>query len=375
MSVRKRKDTKNPRWTARWKNPQGKWQTKDFKTKAEAAQYEAQMISDVRRGDYTDPHAAKTPLGVVYSNWKSQESSLKPKTQESYASLWRCLVEPEWSLRPLSRINRAEVRKWIAESASISGRKVSASRMRQAVVLLKKLLDHAVELGLLNRNPLGQLKGLLPKLQDQKPKRALEMDELLNLSDECGDYRLMILLAGLTGLRWAELIALEPADFDFKVKKVVVNKSLSEVNGVIHKVTTKSGKSRELPIPEYLIQELRQLVLKSTEGKPVFSAREGGILRRANFTKRVFQPALERAGLKEVRIHDLRHTAVSHQLRAGANLLAISKIAGHAKPSTTLNVYAHELDDSLDTIRSTIDEMLPGKSCDRFVTDSRTKTA
>jgi len=375
MSVRKRKDTKNPRWTARWKNPQGRWQTRDFKTKAEAVQYKAQMLADVRRGDYTDPHAAKTPLRVVYADWVNTENSLKPKTKESYASLWRCLVEPEFAQRPLSRINRAEVRKWVSEAQSVSGRKVSASRMRQAAILLKKLLDHAVEMGLLNRNPLAQLRGLLPKLMDQKPKRALEMKELLKLAEECGEYRLMILLAGLTGLRWAELIALEPTDFDFKEKKVVVNKSLSEVNGVFHKVSTKSGKARELPIPEYLIQELRQLVIASEQGKPVFLSKEGGVLRRANFTKRTFKPAIESAGLKGVRIHDLRHTAVSHQLRAGANLLAISKIAGHAKPSTTLNVYAHELDDSLDTIRTTIDEMLPGNSCDRFVTDSEIKAA
>jgi integrase len=333
------------------------------------------MISDVRKGDYTDPHAAKTYLKAVFEDWVATENSLKPKTKESYVSLWRCLIEPEWARRPIASINRAEVRKWISEGRSISGRKVSASRIRQAAILLKKLLDHSVELGLLNRNAISPLKGLLPKIENQKPKRALEMDELLRLADACGEYRLMILLAGLTGLRWAELIALEAEDFDFKSKKIVVNKSLSEVNGSFYAVSTKSGKSRDLPIPDYLLQELRQVVLASAKGKPVFSSKEGGLLRRANFTKRVFAPALEKANLSGVRIHDLRHTAVSHQLRAGANLLAISKIAGHSKPSTTLNIYAHELDDSLDTIRSTIDEMLTGSSCDRFVTDSDIQTA
>ena len=130
MSVRKRTDTKSIRWTATWKAPNGKWQCKDFKTKAEALAYKAQMTSQVQQGDYANPHAGKTKLSVVYLNWKKTESRLKPKTRKSYDSLWKCLVEPRWGNTQITSITKAEVKNWLNDSNSLTGNKVSPSRMR-----------------------------------------------------------------------------------------------------------------------------------------------------------------------------------------------------------------------------------------------------
>ena len=369
MSVRRRKDTKSPRWTARWRNSAGKWQTKDFRTKSEAKAFEAQMKSDVRRGDYSDPHSAKVQIGKVYKEWRSTQSSLKPKSLDSYDSLWRCLVEPNWANRTLAQVSRAEVKKWVGESKSTTGKKISPSRMRQAVVLLNNVLNHAVDMGLINRNPLGNLKGLLPRLEPRKPVKVLEASELATLAENCGPYKVAILLAGLTGIRWAELVALEKADFNFDEKIIRISKSISEVNGILHPVTTKSGKARELPIPEILSKELKAIVLSTSAGKPVFTGPKGGYLRRSNFARDIFSPAVKKSGSNGIRFHDLRHTAISLQLSAKADVLAVSKIAGHSKPSTTLNVYAHELGSSMEVIRKTIDGIDLETECDRFATD------
>ncbi len=375
MSVKKRRDTKSVRWQARWRNSEGLWQAKDFPTKAEAVHYEAQMKSDVQRGDYTNPRSAKTRIEAVYRDWSRASDSLKPKTKDSYESLWKCLVKPHWGSKKLRDVTRAEVRNWAHEAKSSSGRAVSPSRIRQAAVLLNLILNHAVDMKLLNKNPLGATKGLLPKLESRKQKRALEISELSRLAENCGDYQAMILLAGLTGLRWAELIALTPEDFDFKQKTLKVNKSLSEVNGKFHHVPTKSGKSRVLPIPEFMLSALRSLALTTTQGNAVFTSSEGSYLRKGNFSKRIFKPALKKSELVGVRFHDLRHTAVSLQLRAGADILALSRVAGHSSPSITLNVYAHELDDSTSLIRKAIDGIASDSLWDRYGTESKNKTA
>ena len=241
--------------------------------------------------------------------------------------------------------------------------------------MLNLILNHAVDMKLLNKNPLGTTKGLLPKLESRKHKRALEISELSRLAENCGNYQSMIFLAGLTGLRWAELIALTPEDFDFKQKTLQVNKTLSEVNGKFHHVPTKSGKTRVLPIPEFMLSTLRSLVLTTTKGNSVFTSSEGSYLRKGNFAKRIFKPALKKSKLDGVRFHDLRHTAVSLQLRAGADILALSRVAGHSSPSITLNVYAHELDDSTSLIRKAIDDIAIDSLWDRYGTDSKTKTA
>ena len=375
MSVKRRRDTRSVRWQARWRNAEGLWQAKDFATKVEAVHYEAQMKSDVQRGDYTNPRSAKTRIGVVYQDWSRATDSLKPKTKDSYESLWKCLVKPHWGNKTLGDVTRAEVRNWAHEAISSSGRKVSPSRIRQAVVLLNLILNHAVDMKLLNKNPLGTTKGLLPKLESRKHKRALEISELSRLAENCGNYQSMILLAGLTGLRWAELIALTPEDFDFKKKTLQVNKTLSEVNGKFHHVPTKSGKTRVLPIPEFMLRTLRSLVLTTTKGNSVFTSSEGSYLRKGNFAKRIFKPALKKSELEGIRFHDLRHTAVSLQLRAGADILALSRVAGHSSPSITLNVYAHELDDSTSLIRKAIDDIATDSLWDRYGTDSKNKTA
>jgi integrase len=375
MSVRKRTDTKSTRWTASWKNPSGRWQCKDFKTKSEAVAHEAGMLSQVQKGDYANPHAGKTRLSVVYQDWKQLESRLKPKTRASYNSLWKCLVEPKWGNIQISRITRAEVKNWINESGSITGNKVSASRMRQSLFVLNAILNHAVEMELLNKNILGELRSLLPKLNEPTKKRTIERAELELLANECGDYKLLIHVAGYLGLRWAELVALTPEDFDFKNKNILVNKTMTEVNGHFELVTTKSGQSRTIPILDFFQVELMEKVVATPAGMPVFHSIKGGYLRSSNFARRVFVPALERAKLPRITFHDLRHTAISHQIEGGADIVSVSKVAGHSNPATTLRIYAHELDRSQENIREAINKSVANAAFDRNPTDSTFQSA
>ena len=375
MSVRKRTDTESTRWTAGWKNPVGKWQFKDFKTKSEAVAYEALMIAEVQRGEYANPHSGKTKLSIVYSDWKKTESRLKPKTRASYDSLWKCLVEPKWGNVQISKITKAEVKNWINDSQSITGNKVSSSRMRQSLFVLNAILNHAVEMELVNKNVLGELRSLLPKLNEAPKKRTIERDELERLANECGEQKLLVLVAGYLGLRWAELVALTPEDFDFKNKSIRINKTMTEVNGRFELVTTKSGQSRTIPILDFFQVELMEKVVATPAGKPVFDSSKGGYLRSSNFSRRVFNPALKRANLPKITFHDLRHTAISHQIEGGADIVSVSKVAGHSNPATTLRIYAHELDRSQENIREAINKSVAISASNRYQTDSNSASA
>ena len=379
MSVHKLKGLKGSGYQARWSDPAGVRRAKNFKTKAEAQRYEAEMSTAVRRGEYSDPQAGKARLRSVYENWRASTHSLKPKTINSYDSLWRCMVEPEWGNRSISGITRSAVRAWISESKSITGKTVSASRMKQSFVLLKLLLDHAVEMNLVNRNPIqsGSRSGrsLLPRIEVQKQKRALEKDELMALANNAGNYTLLILVAGLLGIRWAELVALTPEDFDFKKKTITVSKSLSEISGHFELVTPKSGKVRVLPLLNILERDLKALCLATIEGESIFKSAKGGYLRHSNFMKRVFSPALVKGNVRRITFHELRDTAISQAIASGADVLAISRIAGHANPAITLNVYGHLLKDSMGSIRRALDEAYADLKSDKYVTDDELKTA
>lgn len=251
-------------------------------------------------------------------------------------------------------ITKAQVKDWANSALSISGKQVSSSRIRQAVFLLRILLNHAVDMELLNRSVLESINGVIPKLNPASKRLTLEEDQLDLLATECGDYRSLILIAGYLGLRWAEVIALLPQDFDFEENHIHVCKTMSEVNGRFLEVPTKSGLSRTVPIPDFLQVELKERVLSTSGSNPVFSSKKGNYLRSSNFARRVFIPALSRAGLPRITFHDLRHTAISHLIERGADVVSVSKIAGHSSPATTLRIYAHERDRSNENIKEAI---------------------
>jgi integrase len=373
MSVRKRKDSDS--WQAGWTNPEGKWRTKDFSTKAEAVRFEARMKAEVQKGDYTNPHAGKTLLKEVYANWKECNTQLKPKSLEDAESLWRCFVEPKFGNRQISSINRSEVKAWIADGTSITGKKASVSRLRKATFLLYGIFNHAVEMEIISKVPLGRTKGLLPKLEKKNDYQLVSNKQLQMLAEATGEYRLMILIAGTLGLRWAEIIALTPENFDFKNQTIQISKTLSESKGKFYAVSTKSGKPRVAPIPESLRQELKIAVLSTPAGANVFSSSKGLNLRNSNFSRRVFKPALKKAGLPDMRFHDLRHSSVTNLLEVGTNVISVSKLVGHANPSTTINIYGHATDSHQELLRDAIDRSFAKTELDRFSTESESRTA
>ena len=79
-----------------------------------------------------------------------------------------------------------------------------------------------------------------------------------------------------------------------------------------------------------------------TEGHPpqdlLFTSPQGDVLRSGNFAKRVLRPAAARAGVADLRIHDLRHTAASLAISAGANVKALQRMLGHESASLTFKV-------------------------------------
>ncbi len=98
-----------------------------------------------------------------------------------------------------------------------------------------------------------------------------------------------------------------------------------------------------MSIPASIAEELaRHLATNGTSGDGcVFTAPEGGALRYRAFLERQWKPAVRRAGLAPLRIHDLRHTAVALAVAAGAHPKEIQELCGHRSITTTLNVYGH----------------------------------
>jgi integrase len=154
-------------------------------------------------------------------------------------------------------------------------------------------------------------------------------------------------LAAASGLRRGEVFALRWHDIDFDRRLIHVRGS--NHNGAITPPKTAAG---ERLVP--MFGSLRGLLLELKAASPfkspddfVFPATTGEARNPAGWMRWEFYPALRRAKVQPFRFHDLRHFAVSQLIAQGANILQISRIAGHADPSITLKVYSHLLADGL----------------------------
>ena len=91
----------------------------------------------------------------------------------------------------------------------------------------------------------------------------------------------------------------------------------------------------------------------------LFTASGGGVLRNTNFRSRVFDPAFRKAGIVGLTPHDLRHTAASVAISAGANVKVVQRMLGHASAAMTLDVYAGLFSDDLDDVADRMDTLVP----------------
>ena len=120
------------------------------------------------------------------------------------------------------------------------------------------------------------------------------------------------------------------------------------------------GWGRSWPIPGIVASELEaHLVTYAARGAEqlVFPAPEGGYLRRENFRKRAWGPAVLAAGVAPLRFHDLRHTCASLAIVAGADVKVLQRMLGHASAALTLDRYGHLLPGQAESVADRLDAM------------------
>jgi integrase len=139
------------------------------------------------------------------------------------------------------------------------------------------------------------------------------------------------------GIREGELLALTPSDFDFEKKTVTINKSYQRLRGRDVITDPKTPKSnRTITMPDFLNDEIRDY-LRQLYGI-------GPVDRMFPVTKYYLHHEMDRgsklAGVKRIRIHDLRHSAISLLIEMGFSALAIAERVGHETIDITYR-YAH----------------------------------
>jgi integrase len=196
----------------------------------------------------------------------------------------------------------------------------------------------------------------LPK-RSKAERRFLTAGQVDALADAIGEYRLVVLALAYCGLRWGELAALRVGRVDTLRRRLEIVEALVEVRGHLTWGAPKSHQRRSVPMPAFLAGDLAAYVAGKAPGELVFTGRRGGVLRNLNFRRDHFDPAATAAGLDGLTPHELRHTAASLAVAAGANVKAVQRMLGHASAAMTLDVYAGLFDVDLDGVADRMDEL------------------
>lgn len=169
--------------------------------------------------------------------------------------------------------------------------------------------------------------------------------------------RVLILLLAYTGLRWSEAAALRVGKVDLEKRRIRVSVTFSDVKGELIEQLPKTGERRTVPIPAFLVAELKPLVDGRDADAYVFTTKRGAPLRIHNWRNREFSKARKSAGLDGMGLtpHKLRHTAASLAIAAGADVKVVQQMLGHATATMTLDTYGHLFPDRLDEVADAMD--------------------
>jgi|GEM_PF-189394 len=328
-------------WQARWRDPTGAERAKNFDRKIDAQQYLVGLQSDMLRGSYADPRLGQTKLEEWLGEWQATRTNLSPATRLRDEASIRNHVIPALGTAPIGHLRPMHVAQWVA---ALDAQGLAPATARKAYQLLAASLSAAIDNGVIAITPCRKVK--LPKLV-QPDMRILESDEIGELAAAIDPrYQAMVLTAAYTGLRFGELAALRIERFDALRRSIRVVESLSEVRGSFHFKPPKSDAGRRMvSVPAFLVEVLAEHLARHADGSGLmFTAPTGGPIRRTNFRRRAWQPAVQNSVGHPCTFHDLRHTHAALLIAQGEHPKVIQARLGHASIKTTLDTYGHLMD-------------------------------
>ena len=284
-------------------------------------------------------------------------------------SYLRTHVLPTFGTMALGAIDYTACQAWVN---ALAQRKAAATVVKAAQIM-SKVMRTAVRARRIASNPMEGVK--LPTIEESEDI-YLTPAQVKDLADAMQQvarrYRALVLLGCYCGPRIGELAALRWSDIDLIHRSVTFARKVVEVSGhglIEGPTKTKAGR-RTVTIPRLVVAELevhRSLVA----GDLVFSGPDGGQVRANNLRRREWTTAAVAAGIgvvtkdkagrshyKGVTFHDMRHSAVSLWIAAGATDLEVCRWAGHRSVSFTKDRYAHLFPEHGEVLADRLDQFI-----------------
>lgn len=328
-------------YLVRFRTSDGHQRSKQFKRKRDAEAHSNLVEVDRRQGSLIDPRLGRVTVSEWWAQWWPTVTNLRPSTVARDTQFFRTHALPVFGNTQLAKLDRTTLRAWVAELGSADGSNLAPATIHRVVQLMNKCVNAALEDRLISHNPVAKLP--LPRIERQE-MRFLTVEELWSLASAIDPrYRAFVLLGGFGGLRLGEMLGLRWSRVDLLRRRVHVAETLVDITGHISFGPPKTKAAvRSVPLPSFVCDELSLLAQQPLDPEMlVFRSPDGLPIRATLFRRRFWAPAVKVAGLEPLRIHDLRHTAVSLWIADGAHPKQIAVMAGHTSVSVVLDRYGH----------------------------------
>jgi integrase len=336
------------------------------KTRGEVSEKLTKAMADRDGGLVFDADGVR--VGEYLGRWlvDSVRDTVRPTTYERYEQIVRTHIRPVLGSAKLKDITPAHARGLYREKLEAG---LSPRTVQYIHVTLHKALKQAVQDGLIPRNATEAVKAPQVRREEMHPLSVGQTRALLEAARE-ERLEALYVLAVHTGLRQGELLGLKWEDADFEAGTLQVRRSLATAKGgpVLAAPKTR-GSRRTVKLTRGAVEALRGHLQRQLEeidragslwreNGLVFASETGEPLDRRYLTSRRFKALLRRAGLPDIRFHDLRHTCATLLLSKNVNPKIVSEMLGHASIAITLDTYSHVLPNMRDQAAAAMENAL-----------------
>ena len=357
-------------WYRDWTGQRRKKTKRGFKTKKEASAWEVDFLRQMEgTPDMT--------LNAFYELYRRDlEQKLRVTTWRNKEHLIETKILPYLGDKRLTEITPLDILSWqnaVQQLKTSNGLPYKDAYLRTISNQLCAMLNHAVRYYNLRSNPMSKVERMGSKKTDEM--QFWTKGEYKRFSraimDKDASFMVFEVLYWL-GVRSGEALALTPADFDLDASKVSISRTYHRIDGEDVFTPPKTRKSaRTIAVPRFLVDELKDYLIANPGIKPndrLFPVGKG-------YLRHEMERGCRISGVKEIRIHDLRHSHVSLLIEMGFSALAIAERLGHESTEVTM-MYAHlfpnkqeEMAEQLDEERGPLgvyspDEIKPMKEAD-----------
>jgi len=347
------------RYRVRYRDPDRRSREKNgFARRKDAEDYLANITVSTNRGEFVDPKTARATIHDLGGEWLANQTHLKPSALRSIETAWRIHVDPTWGGRRVGEVLHSEVQQWLTTFTTGFETPRSPTVILRAYGVLAAILDVAVRDRRISSNPARGVR--LPR-RSKKKRNYLSASQVELLAAYAGRHSTLVYVLAYTGVRWGEAVGLRVGTVDTQRRRMQIQENAVTIGSKIIVGTPKTHENRSVPFPAFLVEPLELSCRGKSSDQLVFGS--GMVhLNTPKSGQGWFWSAVQKSRkvddtFPSITPHDLRHTAASLAISAGANPKAVQRMLGHASAAMTLDTYADLFEDDLDAVSNRLDEV------------------